>query len=101
MNLFQKVILSCVFAIMGVFAYKWQKQEKLNDYFVEQFTIDYLIQSSRNEKNCHGEVFEKALADMKTKGYSQDEIYKIMTRGFDKANLILAQQQSDKFANQG
>lgn len=97
MNFLKKSILCLTIAIVGILGFKWQKKEKLDNYFVEQFTIDYLIQSSRNEKNCHGEIFEKALKDMESKGYTQDEIYTIMVKGFDKASLILAQQNTDEY----
>lgn len=82
---------------MGFFGNQWQKKQKLDNYFVEQFTADYLVQSSRSETNCHGEIFEKALKDMQTQGYSQDQIYAIMVKGFDQANAILAQQQSSTY----
>lgn len=97
MHLFKKAMIIISLSIVGALGYHFQKQEKLDNYFVEQFTIDYLIQSSRNEKHCHGDIFEKAVKDMTNKGYSQDEIYQIMVKGFDKATLILAQQNATTY----
>lgn len=97
MHFLKKAIIIVSIALIGLWGYHYQKQEKLDNYFIEQFTIDYLIQSSRNEKHCHGEIFEKALKEMTHKGYSQDQIYQIIVKGFDKANLILAQQNTTEY----
>jgi hypothetical protein len=97
MHFLKKALIVLGIALIGLVGYQFQKKEKLDNYFIEQFTMDYLIQSSRNEKNCHGEIFEKAVKDMERKGYSQDQIYKSMVKGFDKANTILQQQSQDQY----
>lgn len=97
MHFLKKTIILLAITFLGFLGFKWQKKQNLDNYFVEQFTADYLVQSSRNEANCHGEIFEKALKDMQEKGYSQDQIYSIMVKGFDKASLILSQQNTDKY----
>lgn len=86
-------ILIAVALIGGYAGHAWEKSRKLDDYFIEQFALDWLTQVTRNEKGHHGEIFEKAEAQMKEQGYNPSEIKEIMVKGFDRGNAILAQQQ--------
>jgi len=83
------------FALLGTGFYKWDQARKLDNYFINQFALDYQTQVNHKERG-HGEIFEKALEEMKQQGYNPYQIQEIMVQGFDKANQkLLAQAQTE------
>jgi len=85
-------ILLAVASIGGYVGHQWEKNRKLDEYFIEQFTADWLTQVTRNEPHQHGEIFENAHKKMQEMGYNPQEIHAIMVKGFDRGHAILAQQ---------
>jgi len=86
------IISTLLLGIAGFIGYKWDQKIKLEEYFIEQFALDWLKQVTRGEKNAHGEIFEKAEQEMKKMGYNPLEIQEIMIKGFDRGNSIIAAQ---------
>lgn len=94
------IISSLLLSLTGFIGFKWDQKIKLEEYFVEQFALDWLTQVTRGEKNAHGEIFEKAEQEMKKLGYNPYEIQKIMIKGFDRGNSIIAAQTQPANLNQ-
>jgi hypothetical protein len=65
--------------------YRWDKSRNLDNYYVDQFCLDWELQASKGDRLHNGPIIEEATREMKELGYDPYEIQQIMFKGFDKA----------------
>lgn len=80
------ILLSCLLILALSYAgYRWDKSRKLDNYFVDQFCLDWQLQAAKGDRSHDGPIIEEATREMRELGYNPYEIQQIMFKGFDKA----------------
>lgn len=86
------IVFLSVLAIFYV-GYSWDKSTKLDDYFAEQFSLDWELQVLKGDPGHEGPIFKQAYEEMKELGYNPYEIQQIIFKGFDRGNVKLRKQE--------